>query len=201
VATGLNVRAPRLAAIAVVFPVDAATAHVAFEGGGGFFGGAIHPLFVPAHALAIVALGLLIGQQCPRSPWPASGAYCAGLAAGFAAIVSTVALEWAGDAVLATAGVSGALIALARPIPVFLASALALVTGLVIALDSPPHAISLWDANLILLGTFCGAVVLLLAIVAAASALHRDWQRLGARIVGSWLAAIAIMALALRLTR
>jgi hydrogenase/urease accessory protein HupE len=197
----LNVRALLLAAIAVIFPVDAATAHVAFEGGGGFFGGAVHPLLVPAHALAIVALGLLIGQQFPRWPWPASAAYCAGLAAGLAAIIAAVALQSAGDAVLATAGVSGALIALARPIPLVAVSALALVTGLVIALDSPPHAISLWQANLILLGTFCGALVLLLAMVEGASALNRDWQRLGARIVGSWLAAIAIMALALRLAR
>jgi urease accessory protein len=200
VAIGMMVRTALLLAVLVPFPADVATAHPAF-GGGGFIGGVLHPLFVPAHALAIVALGLLIAQQSPQWPWPASVAYCAGLAAGFVGIVSAMVPPPLDKALLASALVSSALIALARPIPQLLVSALSLLTGLALAFDSPPHAISLWEANIILIGTFCSAVVLLLAVIEGARALGRNWQRLGVRIIGSWIAATAIMALALRLAR
>ena len=194
-------RAALLLAALVALPADVATAHPAFGGDRGFIGGVLHPLFVPAHALAIVGLGLLIAQQSPQWPWPASIAYCVGLAAGFVAIVAAMVPPEMNDALLASAIASSALIALARPLPQLLVSALSLVTGVAIALDSPPHAISLRQANIILIGTFCGAVVLLLAVIGNSLALRRNWQRLGVRIIGSWMAATAIMALALRLAR
>jgi hypothetical protein len=42
---------------------------------------------------------------------------------------------------------------------------------------------------------------LLVVAVECASCLTRDWQRIGARIFGSWIAASAILVLALRLGR
>ena len=56
-----------LAAMAFVLSAQPAFAHPAPLGIGGFPGGLIHPLFVPAHAMAVVALGLLIGQQAAWS--------------------------------------------------------------------------------------------------------------------------------------
>jgi len=35
-------------------------AHAPFIGVDGFYGGLLHPLLVPAHAMALLALGLLI---------------------------------------------------------------------------------------------------------------------------------------------
>ena len=196
----MNRRARLLLIAAVLLPVDVAIAHAPLEGASGFSGGALHPLFVPAHALAILATGLLVGQQAPRRPWPAA-CYGGGLLAGLVAIASAVAPELAGEAVLAAAAASGALVGLARPIPALLINALALVTGLALALDSPPQAVSLQEANATLAGTFCGAVVLLLVVVEGTTLLRRDWQRIGMRILGSWTAASAIMALTLRLAR
>jgi urease accessory protein len=199
----MNVYAPLFLMVAFLWPSDAASAHVPFEGAGGFYGGVLHPLFVPAHVLAILGTGLLIGQQVPRWPWPAAACYGVGLVAGFAAIVSAVVPQLANEVLLATTAVGGALVALAWPIPKFLVSTLAFVTGLALALDSPPHVTFVQDASVILLGTFCGAIILLLVVLEGAIALNREWQRLGARIVGSWIAASAIMvlALALRLAR
>jgi hypothetical protein len=76
---------------------------------------------------------------------------------------------------------------------------LAAVVGLALALDSPPEAISVRDANLALLGTATGAVLVLVALVQMTSRLTRAWQRIGARVLGSWIAACAILVLALRL--
>jgi urease accessory protein len=121
--------------------------------------------------------------------------------AGFAAITSAFVPRLAGESLLAAATVSAALTALARPIPKFLVVALTLVTGLALALDSPPHVTSAQEASAILVGTFCGAVILLLVVVEGTIMLWREWQRLGVRIVGSWIAASAIMVLALGLAR
>ena len=62
-----------------------ALAHPPPLGIGGFAGGLLHPLFVPAHLLAVLALGLLIGQQ---AAWARMAAFCfiAGLAVGLGAM-------------------------------------------------------------------------------------------------------------------
>jgi len=200
-ATSLIVRMLSCLILVLLWPIEPATAHGPFEGGSGFFGGVVHPLFVLAHVLAIVATGLLVGQQMPRSPWFAVSCYAAGLVAGFAAITLAFVPRLAGESLLAAAAVSAALTALARPIPKFLIVVLTLVTGLALGLDSPPHVTSAQEASAILIGTFCGAVILLLVVAEGTIMLWREWQRLGVRVVGSWIAASAIMVLALALAR
>jgi len=197
----VRLRAPLLATMAVIVPVDAATAHIPFGGGGGFFGGVLHPMLVPSHLLSIVATGLLVGQQMPRRPWLAPASYGIGMAAGFAAIVSAVAIQWTGELVLAAGAVTGALVALASPLPKILVKALGFATGLAVALDSAPQVISVQEGDLILIGTFCGASILMLVVIESAIMLWRDWQRLALRIAGSWIAASATMGLALGLAR
>jgi urease accessory protein len=61
--------------------------------------------------------------------------------------------------------------------------------------------LSLKEANLTLFGTALGAALLLLALIQGTSRLRHHWQRIGARILGSWIAAIAILVLALLLVR
>jgi urease accessory protein len=185
----------------IVFPVDAATAHAQFEGAGGFYSGLLHPLFVPAHLLAVTGIGLLIGQQASLWRRAVPTVYVGGLILGFAGMVASVVPVLAGEALLAAAAASGMLVALARPMPLVLGCTLAVITGLALALDSPPQAISVREANVILIGTFSGAAVLLLAVVECSAVCRRQWQRIGTRILGSWIAAGAILALALRLAR
>ena len=43
-----------------------ALAHPAPFGVPGFFGGLLHPAFVPAHLMAALGLGILVGQQAPH---------------------------------------------------------------------------------------------------------------------------------------
>jgi len=185
----------------LVFQVDAAAAHAPFAGADGFYGGLLHPLFVPAHALAAAGVGLLIGQQAPPWRWTVPAAYAGGLVLGFAAMVAAVVPVLAPEALLAVAAASGILVALARPLPASAGCVLALIAGVALALDSPPQVISLREAIVILIGTFLGASVFLLTVAEISARLRRQWQRLGARILGSWIAAGAILAFALRLAR
>src|SRR5262250_488988 len=77
-----------------------AQAHDVVAGVGGFSGGLLHPLLVPAHALALLALGLALGQQ-PR--WPAGALFFGvGLVAGITLIVAAFAIT-TDTAVLAVA--------------------------------------------------------------------------------------------------
>jgi len=52
-----------------------------------------------------------------------------------------------------------------------------------------------------LIGTGFGATLLLIVAVEVASRLTVPWARIAARILGSWVAASAILTLALRLVR
>lgn len=164
-----------------------------------FFGGLLHPLLVPAHVMAMLALALLIGQQ----NWDRAAAvvYVAAVLAGLGAIALAYVPRWAEEGLLGSATLAGLLVALARPLPGPAVASLAGALGLALGLDSPPEVISLRDANLALLGTALGAVIVPGALATVTPRLAGSWPRIGVRILGSWIAASGILVLALRLLR
>jgi urease accessory protein len=175
-----------------------AQAHEVF-GIGGIPGGLLHPLLVPSHVLALVALSLLIGQQAQRRAVLVA-LFALGMIAGLIVIVSAFATDRANDAVLTVAAVAGLVVALARPL--WLAAAvLAAAAGIAIELDSVPQEISMMATFLALVATIISAVLAVLVLSALAASCRRHWQRVGMRVAGSWIAAIAILTLAFRLTR
>jgi urease accessory protein len=161
--------------------------------------GLLHPFVVPAHVLAIAALALLIGQQGWRPSVPI--AFSVAVLIGLGAIAMAYVPKFTEETLLAVTAITGLLVALARSLPQGPGVLLAAAIGLSLALDSPPEALALMQANLTLLGTALGAVLLLLALLQGTARLRHYWQRVGARILGSWIAAIAMLALALRLLR
>ena len=163
------------------------------------FAGLLHPLVVPAHVAAIAALALLIGQQGWRRSVPV--AFAVAVLIGLGAIAMAYVPRFTEETLLALTAITGLLVALARSLPQGLGVLLAAATGLSLALDSPPEALALMQANLTLFGTALGAVLLLLALLQATARLRQHWQRVGARIAGSWITASAILVLALRLVR
>jgi hydrogenase/urease accessory protein HupE len=164
-------------------------------------GGLLHPLAVPAHAIALLALGLLIARQCLRSRIVAIVLFVAALIAGLGAIVLGVGPTSALDVLLAATALTGLLVALDRSMPIVVCGPLAVVIGGALGLDSPPEVIAISAATITLIGTGIGAALALAVIVAGASYLTLGWQRIGMRILGSWIAASAILVLALRLAR
>lgn len=178
---------------------DAARAHPAFAGADGFASGFLHPFFVPAHATAIIATGLLIARQAPR--WRLRFVFIAGLAVGFFAIASAYVPTLADVALLLLALFASVLLALAKPLPPLLVGAIALAIGGAIALDSPPEAMTVPAAMEMQLGVFFGATLFLYAVSEAASRIRVHWQLVGVRILGSWIAASAILVLALQFAK
>jgi urease accessory protein len=192
-------RLPAAALVLLLMCADAVEAHDPVPGISGFPGGLLHPLFVPAHLLALVGLGLFIGQQHARVLLALF--FAAGLVAGLGAIASAVGETQANLALLLTAVITGGLTALAAPAPSVIGWILALVTGAAIGLDSPPQVISVREATMILIGTGLGAFIVVAVVAACTALFRREWQRIGVRVVGSWTAASAILVLAMRLAR
>jgi urease accessory protein len=163
-----------------------------------FLGGLLHPLLTPSHALALLGLGLLIGQHpATKRPLPLM-LFMLALAAGLLALVFAVEETPAGDVLLAGVAISGALVAAAVRLPILLLGPLAAVVGAAIGLDSPPDVVSLREAVLMLIGTGIGASIALTLVVAGAARMARDWQQIGVRVLGSWTAASALLAIAVR---
>jgi HupE / UreJ protein len=179
--------------------VDPAFAHVPIEGASGIYGGLLHPYLVPAHAISLVAIGLLLARDEDYAiPLLI---YAAALIAGLFALTLAVGETRAGDVLVGVAGLAGALLALDWTPPRFLLWPLVAGAAAALALDSPPETASIEEANLMLIGTGAGALSALGAIIGGALQLKRPWQRLGVRILGSWIAASAILVLALTFAR
>ena len=190
-----------MAVVLLSVGADTAVAHSPIEGIDGFYGGLLHPILVPAHALGILALGLFIGQQDSRHRRGAAAMFALALVLGLGAIVLAVGQTPAGEILLAAAAALGALVAIARPLPRPVGWLAAAVTGAAIGLDSPPQVISMALATVTLIGTGLGACIALAIVVGVAACLRRHWQLLGVRILGSWIAASAVLALAVRWAR
>lgn len=162
-----------------------------------FADGLTSPLLLPAHALALVALGLFAGRE--RSRTVTLLIFVMALAAGLLAIAFAVGQTAARMVLLADAALLGLVVAAAWPVPKPVGWLLAAIAGAALGLDSPPQAITLGGGTATLAGTAMGACVMLVAVAAVASCAERDWQRLAVRILGSWIAASAILVLAVLL--
>ena len=161
--------------------------------------GLLHPLTTPVHIIALAGLALIV----PRNKRNAAFAtievtFAVGLAIGLGALAAGAGETPAADGLLAGATLCGLLAAsgvrasLARALPV------ALMSGIALGLDSPPEAINLAEAVATLIGIACGAVVALALMASFAIRIGRPWQGVALRVAGSWIAAIAILALVVR---
>jgi urease accessory protein len=159
----------------------------------------VSSLLLPVHLAAMLALGLLIGQQ--RWERAVIAVYVAALLTGLGAIALAYAPTLAEEGLLGATALTGCALAWARPWPEWAGAALAAGAGLALALDSPPEALSLAKANLELVVTACGATAMVWAIARLGQWLNRSPAHLATRIFGSWIAASAVLVLALRLVR
>jgi len=138
-----------------------ALAHTPIEGVGGFYGGLLHPVLTPTHGLALLGLGLLIGQQPPSRRLLPELLFALGLGAGLLALALAVGETAAGAVLLASVAISGALVAAAFRLPILVLCPLAAAMGAAIGLDSPPEVISFQEAIVMLIGTGLGGLIAL----------------------------------------
>jgi urease accessory protein len=192
----------RLAALLLLFLLGAppdASAHAVAQGSDAFTAGALHPFSLPSHLLNLTGLGLLIGTSDLRKRI-AAVIFCGGILCGLGATariyVSPTEL-W----LPVSAGIVGILVAGAWRLPRGVVGAIVVVIGVMLGLDSRPETPFLRDALLSFAGTTLGAGLAALAIAFVASLASARWQQIGVRVLGSWIAATAILVSALQFAR
>jgi len=168
---------------------------------GAFHSGLLHPLLTPTHALGLFGLGLLVGQQPPGNRLLPQLLFLLALGGGLLALAFAVGETPASDVLLIAVAISGALVAAGFPLPRPPLSALAAAMGAAVGLDSPPEVISYQAAVIMLIGSGVGAALVLAIVAAITSRMRRDWQRIGVRVLGSWTAASALLAIAVRFAK
>ena len=188
-----------VSALALLAASSAALAHGSVQGVDHFSGGLLHPLVEPTHLLALVALGLLIGQ---RGIGRAEGALL-GFAAGIVLGLVCAAFGWTFDAdlaLLSVAALTGGLVAgsLALPAPVYAIIAAALGGG--IGMGSNPDGFTGSPLLAALSGAGLGAALFLLCIAAIVNPLRKPWLTILVRVFGSWACAASVLGLALWLS-
>jgi urease accessory protein len=185
----------------LLWQCDPALALTPIEGLGGLYVGLLHPVLTPTHGLALLGLGLLIGQQPTNKRLLPLMLFVLALAAGLLALALAVGETAAGAVLLAAVAISGVLVAAAFRLPLLILGPLAAAMGAAIGLDSPPEVIPFQEAVAMLIGTGLGASIALGLVVEGASRMARDWQQIGVRVLGSWTAASALLAIAVRFAR
>jgi urease accessory protein len=166
----------------------------------GFIDG-VAQFFTPTHLLAVVTLGLLIGQQGSRARGIVLAIFALGVTVGAIAIAAAVGETPAAMVLLAIAVFAEIMVTLARPTAPFISYAMSFATGAALGLNSPPQAIAISSAIAAQFATCVAAIGTLAAVMLIAVKAERPWERIGIRILGSWIAASAILVLALRLRR
>jgi len=189
-----------LAGIALAALSPLALAHSPIKDIGNFYGGLLHPLLIPAHALLVGALGLLLGQQPQeQNKYPLLAflvAAVAGLA--FAAYANAQPLE---HAQLLTTAVVGLLVALNPAVPLALLIAASALAGILVGADSGQPDLTSAALFASLVGTALGMGILLLCTMGFADyCKERAWRAIGVRIIGSWITASALLVLSLSLS-
>lgn len=158
------------------------------------------PWQIPAHIVVLVGLGLLLGQQGFAAVRAGLLVFVLSVLIGLG-LIRVPALTWDGSMVLLTlAGVTGILLALRLELPLWLGAVLTGVGGVLIGMGSAPLMIPGLNALKIyteLAGTAVSTSVTLLALALLASLLRTLLNGIVLRVLGSWVAASALMVLAL----
>lgn len=192
-------RRAALAAAFWCFASFAAQAHTVIPGIVGFPGGLLHPLLVPAHTLALIAVGLLAGAFSRRMQAALLGAFAAAAIASFGLIAMAFSATAAETLILCLGAAIGLLLAANVTPPAPVAAILTAAVASAVIFDSVPQVLTVSGTALALIGTALSAITLAAAAALVAGALPRHVGAIGIRIAGSWIAASAIMVLALRL--
>ena len=166
-----------------------------------FFYGALHPLTVTHHLLALLAMGLLTGRQHENHVDKALIISLAGIAIGLILAPPTV-IGFALVLMLALSLLASLLVVINKAAASWLALPIVGVACIVLGLDSPadpnqPFAHRLASQA----GSWLGASAPIIYLSLLARNASKPWQDIAIRIGASWLSAVAMVVLVLKLTR
>ncbi len=188
--------------IALLLPVPA-QAQGAMSFADGFDAGLTLPWLFPEQTIALVAAGLFLGQRRNASLptiWPV---FMVALGIGLTIPPTALSLLFLSLTLLSAAFVAALLIAIQWPTPLLVALFVAAFAGLVEGAASAPGAGNWGAAMGVAAGSAVRANLFFVTPFLIADWLSTDtrgpWATITLRVAGSWIAAIAVMMLALLL--
>ncbi len=180
---------------------DSAWAHAPIEGIGNFYNGLLHPVLIPAHLLLLLAVGLFIGQQGPKKVEVALASFALATIAGLTLAWFSIGAQ-AEFLVLALSTAIGLLIAIALGINRLVAAILVGLAGFSLGIDSAQETLSGQEKLVSLFGSGIAIYFLALYPMALVDYFNKKaWQKIGVRILGSWVAASSLLVLALAISK
>lgn len=170
-------------------------AHAPIAGLGSFYNGILHPLLVPSHALLLVAAGVFFGQQGITDNEPALLAFAVAVLIGLtvAFFVGDLGIE---SALLVAGCAIGVVVAASPKLSLYWCVLVLSIAGLLVGVDSAQETLTGKERFGSLLGSGISIYFVLLFVMGWADAKDRQWQKIGVRIIGSWVAASSLMMLA-----
>lgn len=182
----------------VAWPLTA-EAHSPIKGLGAFYGHMLHPLAVPAHAMLLIAIALMLGQSGRDAARAGLPAFALGLFAGLAT-AGTGAVTGVRESILLFGALAAAsAVSLALRVPSVIAALAAGVAGFGLGLDSAPSDPASREAMVAYAGLIAGTLWLVTIVAGMTVGLSQPWRRVGVRVAGSWIAAVAALGLAFAL--
>ena len=184
--------------VASLGAASSASAHP-MPGVSDFYAGVLHPLLSMESALAVAALGLLIGTQAGRADASIGGALFGVIAGALLtmAVGQGIPAVWLGVPVVAL----GILLAWSPALPDLLLVSLAAATGMVVGLVNGGEMGTDVEPARFVLGTAVACVVATSCCGGVARGLRYRWAQTGMRVLGGWLVAIGVVMLSLAMFR
>ncbi len=93
----------------------------------------------------------------------------------------------------------GVLVAVRPSLPRSVCMLLSIISGFVLGMDSIPETSGLGKLIVTLFSTTTGLGIALLIVIGWGDYFTRDWQKIGIRVIGSWIAASALLVFTLSL--
>jgi urease accessory protein len=179
---------------------SSASAHTSIEGVENFYSGLLHPVFVPAQLLLLIALGLFIGQRGAAKNQVAIAALLVATVVGLFAAW----FELAGEIqvyLFSGAAITGLLVASNLALSPYGCALITSSAGLIVGLDSAQETLSGVDKLVALSGSGVGIfLIFLYSMILAERLSDKNWKKIGVRIMGSWLAASSLLVLVLEIS-
>lgn len=199
-----KLRVGRLLPVLLVLFAGPATAlaHTQVEGVPDVLNGLLHPLGTPSHLLILLGLGLLAGQQSPLNLKTPLLAFLPLSAAALLLTITGAITSVYPPVLIGLALCAGALVALEAPLPRLACMALFAAAALALGFDSAVETGSRAAVLQRLFGTWLSLSLVVFNLAYYVSLWAKaKWQKVGIRVLGSWLIAISFLVLAFSLRR
>ncbi|RTZ63451.1 MAG: hypothetical protein DSZ29_06975 [Aquificaceae bacterium] len=182
---------------------DSVYAHGVFKGLSSFYNGLLHPLFVPAQIMLILTLGLLLGKQddkTHRAFFSFIAAVIIALLINALSTINTLNDLHREYLLIAMTLIAALFVIIQQRLPTAITIIIMSLGGFFIGLDSSTEQLIAKEKWSFLLGNIVAVYLLILYPITLAETFNKAfWQEVAIRILGSWLAASALMVAALSL--